>query len=114
MKRSRKDSEAVRQRKRKRRKDRQEGGDSDTDGLRLLKYAALGEARKVAKVAKRKHVNIDVMDVEGSTPLHQVTQRVAGLGFRGAWLPTLHRRHICAPALRRPADTDTCPSWRCF
>ena len=86
MKRSREDSEAVKQ-KRKRRRDRKESGDSDADGLRLLKYAALGEARKVAKLAKRKHVNVDVMDVEGSTPLHQVlclTQREAALRCRGA------------------------------
>lgn len=70
MKRSRENSEAPRHKK-KRRRDRA-SGDSTADGLKLLRYAALGEARKVAKLAKRKHVNIDVMDVEGCTPLHQV------------------------------------------
>ncbi len=106
MKRSLEDSEAGRH---KRKKDRKESGDSDADGLRLLKYAALGEARKVAKLVKRKHMNIDVMDVEGSTPLHQVlslTQREAVLGSRDACFH-IHRGNIYALLRRAGMPTRT-------
>ena len=70
MKRKRGDKEA-RTHKKKRRSEKEEGG-SAVDGLKLLKYAALGEARKVEKVAKRRRSDIDAIDADGSTALHQV------------------------------------------
>lgn len=70
MKRKRGDKEA-RTHKKKRRSEK-EDGDSAADGLKLLKYAALGEAHKVEKLAKRRRSDIDAIDADGSTALHQV------------------------------------------
>lgn len=73
MKRKRGDKEAGTHKK-KRKREKEDGG-SAADGLKLLKYAALGEARKVEKLAKRRRSDIDAIDIEGSTALHQVPFR---------------------------------------
>ena len=72
MKRSR--DEKVAAKAKKQRKHAKERSGSAADGLKLLRYAALGEARKVEKLAKRRRVNIDALDVDGCTALHQVRQ----------------------------------------
>ena len=71
MKRKRGEKDAAKHKKKQ--KSKKEDGGSAADGLKLLKYAALGEARKVEKLAKRRRSNLDAIDVEGSTALHQVT-----------------------------------------
>ena len=90
MKRKRGDKEA-RKHKKKRRSGKEEGG-SAADGLKLLKYAALGEARKVEKVAKRRRSDIDAIDADGSTALHQV--------------PACHLQ-VCEHLLPRPRVCNT-------
>ncbi len=53
-------------------KKRRRGDDEPSASHLLLIYAGLGKARKCRKLLKKRDVNVDCTDSEGSTPLHQV------------------------------------------